>query len=149
MGSPAEDLTALLSVPNPNVIDRQQPKIYIGDVFNLRMGAQYITRNGKTLSLTSDRSKAARFKLDHKYSGCPRNGLEYDSNDLNNRNINCTFPYEDCVRRCGKRKLLLDVDGKWSILGTKKSCAYDDGGPQCPVVWEILGDWKTYELNVR
>lgn len=140
-----------LARENPDVKNRERGRVYIGDAFYIRLGGEYaaLSTEGSKLSLTFRRGDAAHFMLQHKYSGCPANGREYDASDINNRNKACRFPYTDCIGRCGKRKLLVRLqNGKWGTVGTTKKCGTYGSGQGCPVTWAGIGDWTTYEMNL-
>lgn len=147
-------MTMELARANPKAKNREPGRVYLGDVFHILHRGRYATIDkGRGRVTLAGNSPKAEFVLSQKYgTGCDFDGKEYDATDANNRNTACAFPYVDCVRRCGKRKISIHVGGgKFSVLGTRKSCGTygGDGGGACPWVWEGVSGWRDLEMNIR
>lgn len=147
IGFDDDNKTALvfkLLTANGAVAKRIPNMIYLHDVFNIYSpdngGGGHVVLSDNSQFKVDNTSPPALFTLHQKYSTlCNENGIEYDTSDINNRNIKCEFPYTDCIRRCGMRKLLVNVNGKWETCGKAKN-----GN----ISYKHLGGWQTYEFMV-
>lgn len=76
-------------------------KVYFKD----KQSGHYIYARPSDSKIILSPDQKTGFTIESKYSGCPN--IEYEEN-INNRNINCDFPYYDCFARCARRKLVAD-----------------------------------------
>jgi hypothetical protein len=148
---------------NPAVQQRDERRVYLGDEFTLTLvrsnlssiGVPRAVRMTSTNALVVDNDGTApstRFTLSQKYAWsrkypCEPNSVEYDANDINNRNFDeCSkYFYLNCVTRCGKRVLRAKTgSGGWVRCGRKGG----NGSDRNQFVGNGDGSWKNYELEL-